>query len=175
MSINHHEIDADEMRYAMRRWASGVTVVTSFHQGIQQGMTVSSFTSVALSPPLILISLEWGSRTHQLVEQSRIFGVTILEASQSELSDRFAGRISDLADRFVGLDTFTLTSGAPFLFGGLAYFDCSVMTAVQAGNHTIYIGQVGALKIGEKSMPLVYYDRTYRQFREEQDGRTTDS
>ena len=85
---------------------------------------------------------------------------------QSEISDRFAGRISDLSDRFVGLDTFTLTSGVPFLFGGLAYFDCSVTNAYEAGNHTIYIGKVMAVKLGEKTMPLLYYERAYRQFTE---------
>jgi flavin reductase (DIM6/NTAB) family NADH-FMN oxidoreductase RutF len=85
--------DPESMRRAMRHWVAGVTVVTSIGQGIQHGMTVSSFTSISLIPPMILVSLERATRTYELVTQSGIFGVSILRLEQQLISERFAGRI----------------------------------------------------------------------------------
>jgi flavin reductase (DIM6/NTAB) family NADH-FMN oxidoreductase RutF len=105
--------DPDQLRQAMRLWATGVAVVTSKHDGEVLGMTVSSFTSVSLIPPQVLIALAQATRTHALVKNSRSFGVTVLRSDQQELSDRFAGRLPDNGDRFSGLEQFTLVSGVP--------------------------------------------------------------
>ena len=88
-------VDSEQLRQTMRAWTSGVTVVTATHAGARHGMTVSSFTSVALDPPLIIISLQVNSRTHALISQARSFAVTVLSADQQEISDRFAGRVAD--------------------------------------------------------------------------------
>ncbi len=150
----------------MRRWATGVTIVTANHNGLQHGMTVSSFTSVSLDPPLILVCLERTTRTRQLVLDSAHFGVNVLTAGQEELSNRFAGRISDLEDRFVGLETFTLESGAPFFAGALAWIDCRVSAVVEMSSHTIIIGQVFGVQSPENNQgslqPLLYFNRQYR-------------
>lgn len=156
-------LDSETMRLAMRRWASGITVVTSIHGGERHGMTVSSFTSVSLTPPLVLVALEWGTRTHRLVKLSNIFGVTILSHQQHEVSDRFAGRQTEYTDRFHNLITYSLTTGASFLAGGLAGFDCRVVATHEAGNHTLFIGEVLAAKIEPDANPLIYYNRSYRQ------------
>ena len=147
----------------MRAWTSGVTVVTAFHAGEQHGMTVSSFTSIALEPPLIIVSLQTVSRTHELVAQSNIFGVTILAESQQEVSDRFAGRIPDAEDRLAGLETETLVTGAPFIKGGLAYLDCRVSQAIEVGTNTLYLAEVIAARGNGDGNPLVYHDRNYRK------------
>ena len=132
-------LDPDKLRQSMRAWASGVTVVTAAHAGEQHGMTVSSFTSIALEPPVIIISLQTGSRTHELVAQSNTFAVTILSANQQEISDRFAGRIPDTEDRFIDLETETLISDAPFIKGGLAYLDCRVTQTIPVGENTLFL------------------------------------
>src|SRR5512139_2706393 len=116
-------VDPEFLRSVMRNWATGVTVVATALEGVRHGMTVSSFTSVSLDPPLVLVSLERATHTHRLLEQSGCFSVTVLGEGQQDISDRFAGRQPDGDDRFAGLDTFTLVSGAPFISGGLAYFD----------------------------------------------------
>jgi flavin reductase (DIM6/NTAB) family NADH-FMN oxidoreductase RutF len=126
-------------------------------------MTVNSFTSVSLTPPLVMVSLERKTRTFNLVSQARSFGVTILSLDQQEVSDCFAGRCPDHTDRFEGLETFTMLTGAPFIRGGLAFFDCQVVSTYDAGTHCLFIGEVLAIQNGDASEPLLYYNRTYRR------------
>lgn len=147
----------------MRMWSTGVTVVTVQHNNRRHGMTVSSFTSLSLDPPLVLVSLEQITKTHRLVQQAGHFGVTILEENQKQISDRFAGRISEYRDRFDGLETFAMVSGAPMLAQGLAWLDCQVVVTYQAGNHTVFIGEVLAVKSRDTGQPLLYYNRDYRR------------
>jgi flavin reductase (DIM6/NTAB) family NADH-FMN oxidoreductase RutF len=157
-------LNQDEFRNAMRFWASGVTIVSAEYEGVRHGMTVSAFFSVSITPPpRVLISLSWGSRTRELVQKGNCFGVTILTSAQQELSERFAGRYTDDANRFEGLQTFTLSTGAPFLAGGLAFFDCRVVSAVDTGEHTLYIGEVVAVSQGQSGQPLLYYNRGYQK------------
>jgi flavin reductase (DIM6/NTAB) family NADH-FMN oxidoreductase RutF len=144
-------------------WSTGVTVVTVQHNNRRHGMTVSSFTSLSLDPPLVLVSLEQITKTHRLVQQAGHFGVTILEENQKQISDRFAGRISEYRDRFDGLETFAMVSGAPMLTQGLAWLDCQVVVTYQAGNHTVFIGEVLAVKSRDTGQPLLYYNRDYRR------------
>jgi len=156
-------VESEKLRIAMRKWTSGVTIVTARYGEIEHGMTVSSFTSVALSPPTIMISLERGTRTHDLVLNSGSFGITILSKDQVELSERFAGRVADDQKRLDGISTHTLLSGAPFLKEGLAYLDCEVVQAIEVGSNTLILGEVIAASVSEGGSPLVYHDQDYRQ------------
>lgn len=156
-------VNADELRSAMRHWATGVTVVAVDYNGTRHGMTVSSFTSVSLDPPLVLVSLERGARTHALLEQAGYFGVTVLCSDQDQVSERFAGGVPDGHDRFAGLPTFTLVSGAPLLADGLSYFDCRVVSTYEAGTHTVFIGEVLAVKETPSGSPLLRYNRKYME------------
>ncbi|NOY99350.1 MAG: flavin reductase family protein [Chloroflexi bacterium] len=155
-------LNPETLRTAMRNWASGVTVVTVAHDGVRHGMTVSSFTSLSVEPPLVSVSLYSASRTHDLVSAAGHFGVTILAAEQRELSDRFAGRIPDTDDRLAGLDVETLVSGAPFIVGGLAWLDCRVAQTIPTGTNTLFIGEVLDVRSREDGQPLLYFNRGYR-------------
>ncbi|MGE5224006.1 MAG: flavin reductase family protein [Omnitrophica WOR_2 bacterium] len=155
-------VDPEEYRRAMRQWATGVSVVTTSLNGVRHGMTVNSFTSVSLTPPLLLVSLERSTRTHRLIKQAGFFGVTILSHSQQEVSDCFAGRHTELEDRFYNLKTHVLVTGAPFVDGGLAYVDCKVVSSYEVGTHTLFIGEVLALELTDLHQPLIYYNRTYK-------------
>lgn len=156
-------VESELLRQAMRFWATGVTVVTAAHAGIQHGMTVSSFTSVSLAPAQVLISLAQNTRTHDLIMQSHHFGISILEASQVELSDRFAGRMTDEMDRLNGLETISLVSGTPLLKHALAQLDCHVVTTLGSGTHTIFIGEVLSAQSVNAGNPLIYYNREYQK------------
>ncbi|RMF42465.1 MAG: flavin reductase [Anaerolineae bacterium] len=153
---------SEDLRHAMRQWATGITVVSAAAEGRMHGMTVSSFTSLSLDPPLVLVALYQQSRTHALVQAAGHFGVTILAESQREISDRFAGRVPDDADRFTGLSVTTLQTGAPLLEGGLAWFDCLVEQAIPTGSHTLFVGKVLAARAFAGEKPLLYHDRAYR-------------
>lgn len=156
-------LDSEQLRQSMRAWASGVTVVTASHAGEQHGMTVSSFTSISLEPPLIMVSLQTDSRTHRLVSQSNAFAVTILGADQQEISDIFAGRVPDTEDRLAGVETETLHSGIPLIKGGLAYLDCRVTQAIPVGSNTLFLAEVIAARGNGEGNPLVYHDRQYHK------------
>lgn len=153
--------DPELLRQAMRRWVAGVTIVTSAFEGVMHGMTVSSFTSISATPPMILISLDRTTRTHALIQQSGFFGVTLLGAHQQEISDRFAGRIGPEEGRFLGLETFSLVSTAPLIRGGIAYFDCKVVSTQPAGTSTVFFADVMAALPAETEEPLVYTNRDY--------------
>ena len=159
-------VDAEALRAAMRAWTSGVTIVTTAYEGERHGMTVSSFTSVSLKPPLIIISLQTASRTHELVSRAGAFGVTILSGGQRKISEQFSGRLFDAVDRFDGLETETLQTGAPLIKGGLAYLDCRVTQSIPAGMNTLFLAEVVAARGYDHRQPLVYHDRKYRKLQD---------
>lgn len=157
-------LDPEQLRRAMRAWSSGVTIVTAAHGGSQHGMTVSSFTSVSLEPPLIIISLHTESRTHNLVSASGAFAVNILGADQRELSERFAGRLESELNRFEGLDADTLATGAPLLKGALANLDCRVRQVIPVGMNTLFLAEVVAVRGDGEGQPLLYHNHRYGAF-----------
>jgi flavin reductase (DIM6/NTAB) family NADH-FMN oxidoreductase RutF len=155
-----------ELRDVLRFWTTGVTIIGANHGGTQHGMTVNSFTSLSLDPPLVLVSLEKITRTHGLVQSAGVFGVSILGDDQRELSDRFAGRDSENSNRFKNVETFALETGSPLLSSAIAFFDCRVATTHDAGTHTIFISEVLAAGVpseAEARKPLVYFNRAYRE------------
>ena len=154
-------VDAAALRVALRGWASGVSIVTARLGGEIHGMTVSSFTSVSLEPPLILICAENSTRTRALVQESGAFAVTVLPVERDEWADRFGGREIDHHDRFEGIETFSAITGAPILADYVSYFDCLVAESHPAGTHTVYIGKVVSAGLAEGREPLVYWHRGY--------------
>lgn len=154
-------LDPENLRAAMRAWSAGVTVATTVHEGYKHGMTVNSFTSISLDPAMITISLQQSTRTHELVSKSRVFGLTILSAGQSRISDLFAGRFPDVEDRFADLQTETLVTGSPLIVGGLAWLDCRVVQTFDAGMNTLFISEALAARSFGEDQPLIYHSRKY--------------
>ena len=154
-------VDPEGLRTIMRQWASGVTIVTAMHEGQSHGMTVSSFTSISLTPPSVLIALERGVRTHSLVTASGSFGVSVLAENQQALSELFAQRnIPDL-EHIEQIDLFFLKTGSPLLRESIANLDCRVSTRYEVGTHTVFLGEVVDYFIGKPQSPLLYFDRSY--------------
>jgi flavin reductase (DIM6/NTAB) family NADH-FMN oxidoreductase RutF len=147
----------------MRQWPSGVSLVTSASREERHGMTVSSFTSVSLTPPLILVCLETVTATRQFIAHTRSFAVSFLTQEQQEISDRFAGRGPAVNDRFEGLDLHLTGLGHPVPACALAFVDCKVVDEVLAGTHTIYVAEVVDGGVLHRDKPLLYYDRAYRK------------
>lgn len=159
-------LDPDQLRRSMRAWSSGVTIVTAVDESGRHGMTVSSFTSVSLDPPMIIISLHTGSRTHRMISASGAFAVNILSLEQREISERFSGRDGHEQDRFEGLETGTLISGAPIFKDSLAALDCRVRQEIPVGMNTLILAEVVAARGDGEGEPLVYHNRRYREFRQ---------
>ena len=154
-------LDKAPFKRAMSLWASGVTIVTTQWNGENFGLTASSFTSVSLEPALVSVCLAKSLYTHALLQQSGLFAVNILAADQIELGQRFAGLIPEIADRFEGIRYKVAVTGCPLIPGCLAWVDCRVHSGLEAGDHTIIVGEV--LEAGARDgEPLLYYNRDWR-------------
>jgi flavin reductase (DIM6/NTAB) family NADH-FMN oxidoreductase RutF len=151
------------LRQVMRHWPTGVAVVATQAGGLRHGMTVNSFASVSLEPPVVTVTLANPTRTCALLKQSGILGITVLSEDQGAISDRFAGRIPEEGDRFAGLETFSLSTGAPLLQGGLAYLDCRVRASHPLEHSTLFLLDVVAALPTALSQPLVYFNRQYHK------------
>jgi flavin reductase (DIM6/NTAB) family NADH-FMN oxidoreductase RutF len=144
---------------ACSRFVTGITVVTSIKcDGAPVGVTVSSFTSVSLKPPLVLVCLHHESKVLDHVLASGRFGLNILASHQEEFSSRFAGR---LQDRFEGLSWHPGSTGVPLLCGVLATLECTLDRCFPAGDHQIVIGRVITVA-SEEGSPLVRFSSGYR-------------
>ena len=155
--------DPNDFKRAMGQFASGVTVVTTKHGDTPIGITASSFTSLSLNPPLVLVSLDKKLFTHNVIAESGFFAVNVLSARQLELGMRFAGMKPEIKDRFAGLDIHTAETGAPLLPNSLAWVDCKVWNMYDGGDHTIFVGEVKALSVSDLDMPLLYHNRLWRR------------
>lgn len=157
-------VDAKNFKNTMRLWASGVSVVTTVLGDEYAGMTVSAFNSLSLEPPMILVCLSKDASMISLLEGSDVFGVSILAAQQSEVSQRFAGLVPLAGDetRFTGVPFVTAETGAPLLSEALAWLDCRVKVKYDANTHYIVVGEVVAT-VQNGGDPLVYYNRGYHQ------------
>jgi flavin reductase (DIM6/NTAB) family NADH-FMN oxidoreductase RutF len=157
------------LRQVMRHWATGVAVVTSAVGEARHGMTVNSFGSISLDPPLVTVTMHHDTRTYHLVSESGVFAVTILTAAQQELAERFAGRLASDSDRMASLETFTLVTGAPLLAGGAAFLDCKVVHQYEMRRSTLLIGEVVGARIAEETSlhPLVYINRHFTGLKDE--------
>ena len=153
------KLEPDAFREACSRFATGVAIATVRAQdGEPRGMTISSFTSVSIQPPLVLVCINFGSKEHPHFRANTHFAVNLLCENQAELSVRF----SDLPDRrFEGVDWYFGKAGAPLLRGALAIFECRVRDTVEAGDHAILIGEAIHVEARE-GKPLVYFHRSYR-------------
>jgi flavin reductase (DIM6/NTAB) family NADH-FMN oxidoreductase RutF len=145
----------------MRRWASGVSVVTTRAGGGIRGITVSSFASLSLRPPLVLICISRKAVSHRLIRTQRRFAVNVLKAGQRRLADLAAGRFGERGNRLEGVPHRKGVTGAPILLGCLAWIECSLVASHPGGDHTIFVGRVRAA--GRSSgRPLLYFGGDYR-------------
>jgi flavin reductase (DIM6/NTAB) family NADH-FMN oxidoreductase RutF len=154
-------VSVDTFKEAMRRFPTGVTVVTSVKNGEPRGVTVSAFASVSLEPPTVLICVNREARSYLFISTSKIFCVNILRADQRALAERFAARIRER--QFEGVPHFIDATGAAVLEGALAHLDCEVLEEHHAGSHSIFTGRVLSLAVSGGS-PLGYFDGTYHDF-----------
>lgn len=156
-------IEAETLRQILRRFAAGVTVITSVNEeGAPVGMTATAFSSVSIDPPMILICVDATARTRLAIERAGRFAVNVLADAQEDMSKRFASKDTD---KFTGVAWHAGgATGMPVLDGALGAVECLVDQAVAAGTHIVYIGAVQAGSVGAGE-PLIYYEGAYRRFR----------
>jgi flavin reductase (DIM6/NTAB) family NADH-FMN oxidoreductase RutF len=149
-------------RRTCAKFATGITVVTTVDgDGHPHGMTVNSFSSVSLEPPLVLVSVDLKNAILGHFISSSWFAINILAEDQEDVSRRFS---SSSERRFLDLPWHPGAFGPPLIDGVLAHLECSVVQTFETGDHAILIGEVRSASYTE-GKPLVYFDSAYRNLR----------
>lgn len=144
-------------RQTLGRFASGVTVVTTLQESEVRGITVSAFLSVSLEPPLVLVSIDKKAHSHERMMNAEYYGVSILSEGQQSISNHFAGRAPDVTPEFETLHNF------PVIKGAVAQIVCKTVQKVDAGDHTLFIGEIEGLTWQEDVQPLLYFHGKYKR------------
>jgi flavin reductase (DIM6/NTAB) family NADH-FMN oxidoreductase RutF len=157
--LDQAEVSTEEFRATCGLFPSGVTVVTRrLEDGRPYGMTVSSFTSVSLEPPLILVCIDASAGFVEGLKPELPFIVNVLSENQQHLAKRFSNRRED--NRFSGVDWTPGWANVPRLVGTVAGFNCSLERIVAAGDHFVLIGAVRQLE-RHQGRALVWCERGY--------------
>jgi flavin reductase len=167
---NSSSVTPHDFRAALGRFSSGVTVITvETAEGHVHGMTASSFCSVSLRPPLVLVCVDHLAETYLHLRERGRFGVSVLKEDQEALSEFFADpeRNPDAANR-LGIHYNHMKSGMPVVADTLANLDCEAVQDHAAGDHTIFVAEVKEVTVAEGS-PLLYFRGRYGACRERQE------
>ncbi|MDP9311417.1 MAG: flavin reductase family protein [Chloroflexota bacterium] len=153
-------IDQAEFRRVLGHFASGVTVVTACQAGICHGITVSSFASLSLEPPLVLFCIDQHSSCHDAIANADGWVINILAEDGEWLSRLFAGRDPD---KFAKVRYRLGLVEAPILDDALAVIECRLHSQLPGGDHTIFVGEVVAMDVRRNAKPLLYFRSGYGQ------------
>jgi flavin reductase (DIM6/NTAB) family NADH-FMN oxidoreductase RutF len=153
-------VTSDKFRQVMGNFATGITVVTTLDKGGKPyGLTVNSFTSVALDPILVLVCLDNRLTGLQSFKDSKRFGVSILSDQQEDLSRMFAKKDSERPPTIY----FTGSLGMPLLRNCLATMECETVEMYAGGDHTIFLGRVETAEVLQEQNPLLYLRGKYQR------------
>ncbi|MEX2220964.1 MAG: flavin reductase family protein [Candidatus Rokuibacteriota bacterium] len=158
-------LGADDFRRVMSHFATGVTIITAWDGDHRPtGLTASSFTSVSLHPPLILVCVSQKAQSYPAIKAAGRFAVNILSQGQETASRRFATSTTAPGDeKFAGLEYRSGPLGLPVLVDALAELECTVVHAYPGGDHTIFVAQVETAECrGDAGKePLLYFRGKY--------------
>lgn len=156
-------LSSADFRRAMGCFATGVTIITVDLDGEVHGMTANAFASVSLDPPLVLVCVDHSTRTHAHLHERKRFGVNVLCENQRSISDFYANPDRHERDAGGAGARFDRTAhGTPMLQGALAYLECRLDSAREAGDHTIFIAEVEDVVVREGD-PLLFHRGKYRR------------
>ena len=152
--------DPRTLRDALGCFATGVTVVTCLRDGEPAGLTVNSFTSVSLEPPLLLVCIRKDASSAGALTAASHFAINVLQTGQQPASIRFATRDED---RFGATPWACGEAGAPILHESLGVFECERFAVYDGGDHHIRVGKVEKASFDAKLDPLLYFRGRYRR------------
>ena len=150
-------ITNDTFKELMKRFASGVTLITFDDDGKYSGLTVSSFCSLSMNPPLILICIDKNIHSHNSLKIGASFGVNICTSEQGKLAWDFANSNVDKNELILSLNHKITNNKVPLSDDCLASMECTIKEAYEGGDHTIFVGQIESGDFNDKADPLVYY------------------
>jgi flavin reductase (DIM6/NTAB) family NADH-FMN oxidoreductase RutF len=157
-----------QFREAMGCFATGVTIITVDLEGEVHGMTANAFASVSLDPLLVLVCVDHKTRTHAHLHAKKRFGINVLREDQRAISEYYARaeRTYERAEKEAGARFERTKHGTPVLRSALAYLECHLHSAEEAGDHTIFIAEVEDVVMHEGD-PLLFFRGKYWEMGEE--------
>jgi flavin reductase len=157
-------VEPELFKTGMRRFAAGVTIITTTVDGIRRGLTATAVCSVSVAPPTLLCCVNRQSSAHDAILASGLFAINVLAAADRDLAERFGG--TELGEaRFATGEWGVLRTGAPILKTALVGFDCRMTQAIDGTTHTIFLGEVVAQSVAAGE-PLCYLGGDYGSFRD---------
>ncbi len=162
---NQKTDNAEELKEVMRLLPYPVTVVTAVASNRKRGITIGSFTSLSMNPPLISFNVTIESQMHEILVEAERFVVHIPGSGQQELCTRFA--IPDQSDQeqFEGIQYEQENNGPPVLDGVIAEVHCKVYKLIEAGDHSVIIGEVESIKRNREELSILYCNGAYQTLR----------
>ncbi len=161
MSMSVNDPLKEEIKRFMRSFPQGVTLVTTRRNGRILGITISSFTSLSLNPPLVLIAISKDATSHDDFVECEFFDVQLLGANQDDVAKKFAKKI-DHDEKFRDLSYSFDSNGSPIIDGALGSLECSKYQVHDVGDHSLILGKVEkARMLRDDSLPLVYHNRKF--------------
>jgi len=161
-------LNPSDFRKAMGCFATGVTIITVDLEGEVHGMTANAFASVSLDPLLVLVCVDHKTRTHAHLHAKKRFGINVLSEDQRGISEYYArlDRSHEHAETEAGARFERTSHGTPMLHGSLAFLECRLHSAEEAGDHTIFIAEVEDVVVRDGD-PLLFFRGKYRKVGED--------
>jgi flavin reductase (DIM6/NTAB) family NADH-FMN oxidoreductase RutF len=154
-------VDEQLFKDVMARIPTAVAVITSAGSDGFRGVTVSSFCSLSLSPPLILACIDVSIQSHDILAAADAYVVNVLSREQTFFAEQFSGQ-TPLADpRFTRVPHSLSARGIPKIHDCIAWIECRPWARYRGGDHNIFVGEVEQLELGGADDPLIYYDRSF--------------
>jgi len=150
-----------DLRGLMRRFPHGVAVLTVDAEGQRLGLTVASLVSLSLEPPLVGVAVDRQAAMHELLRRAGGFALSLLADGQEWLAQHFARGVPPIA-MWHGIASREGAAGAPLLVGALGWLECRLVSEHETGDHTLFVGEVLSVELGERAPPLVHVESGYR-------------
>ena len=153
-------LSEQQFRALLSNFATGITIVSCLDaQGQKIGVTINSFSSVSLEPPLVLFSLAHDTYWRYALLAADTLAISMLAVDQTAISNRFAAPGPDHWD---GIEAPMTPRGAPLIPGHIGALECQISQQIPAGDHVVVLCQVTELIVGSGAEPLIYFRSTYR-------------
>ena len=150
-------INSQNFKKTLSKFATGITVIATSKNSILYGKTINSFSSLSLSPPLVLFSIDIKSSKLKIFKNTKFISINVLSEKQKFISDNFAKNTPD----WKNIDYKLLKSGSPIIKNCLSNLDCKILDKIKKGDHIIFICKVLKVMINDKPKPLIYFNSQY--------------
>ena len=151
------KINKDNFKKTLSAFATGITIVATKYNSVLYGKTINSFSSLSLSPPLVLFSLDIKSSKLNIFKKCQTITINILSKKQQLVSNNFAKKKPD----WKNIEYYSLKNGNPIIKNCVSNLDCKLIDTIKKGDHIIFICQVSQIINNDKLKPLIYYNSKY--------------